>query len=161
MHCPFPPIRQVAPTQANTEMSPVFSCECLCNPNPDDSASEIGQFAPMICSRDQFCTLTGQTMNSDTHPPLHTLEDLRGFVHARLCQTENLLEEQFRTLQRPLYAKGELCAVEFTLHGLRSVRLGAIWAADQNVVYLYNARGERSEKIILQQRPDTQMLAAS
>ena len=36
--------------------------------------------------------------------------------------------------------------------GPRSVRLAAIWAADQNVVYLYDARGTRYAKLRLTNR---------
>lgn len=92
---------------------------------------------------------------------LATLEELHAYVHATLCQSENLLEEQFQTRQRPLFARGQLCALEFTLQGLRSIRLGAIWAADQNVIYFYNARGERALKVRLTQRFDVSTLAAA
>jgi hypothetical protein len=36
------------------------------------------------------------------------------------------------------------------------VRLAAIWVADQNVVYLYDARGERYAKLRLTTRPAMQ-----
>jgi len=81
-----------------------------------------------------------------------TLEELHAFVHATLCESENLLAEQFHTQSRPLFIKEELCAIEFSLQGLRAIRLGAIWAADQNVIYFYNARGERNLKVKLSQR---------
>ena len=38
------------------------------------------------------------------------------------------------------------------LRKLRDVRLGAIWAADHNLVYFYDARGERYLKIKLARR---------
>jgi hypothetical protein len=41
----------------------------------------------------------------------------------------------------PLIRGGEFCGLHFSLRGPRNVRLDAIWAADQNVVYLYDARG--------------------
>jgi hypothetical protein len=43
----------------------------------------------------------------------------------------------------------ELCGIQFSLRGPRNVRLGAIWVADQNVVYLYDARGLRYAKLRL------------
>jgi hypothetical protein len=44
------------------------------------------------------------------------------------------------------------CALQFCLRGPRNVRLAAIWVADQNVVYLYDARGERYAKLRLTNR---------
>jgi hypothetical protein len=42
--------------------------------------------------------------------------------------------------------------MQFSLRGPRSVRLGAIWAADQNMLYFYDARGQRYLKLRLKQR---------
>lgn len=81
-----------------------------------------------------------------------SLAELHEFVHRTLCESENLLIEQFHTLQNPLISKGKVCAIEFSLRGPRSLRLAAIWAADQNIVYFYNARGERHLKTKLMQR---------
>lgn len=81
-----------------------------------------------------------------------TLSELHAFVHAELCESENLLAEQFHTQRKALFIKEQLCGIEFSLQGLRSIRLGAIWAADQNVIYFYNARGERSLKVQLTKR---------
>jgi hypothetical protein len=89
-----------------------------------------------------------------------SLEELHAFVHQTLCESENLLSEQFQTRRQPLISRGKLCGVEFSLHGLRSIRLGAIWAADQNVVYFYNARGERCLKVRLTARLPVESLAA-
>jgi hypothetical protein len=41
------------------------------------------------------------------------------------------------------------CGLQFSLRGPRNVRLAAIWVADQNVVYLYDARGTRYAKLRL------------
>lgn len=83
---------------------------------------------------------------------ISSFEALHAFVHSELCKSENLLAEQFRTQRNPLFIKGKLCGIEYSLQGLRAIRLGAIWAADQNVIYFYNARGERSLKIKLSSR---------
>lgn len=74
---------------------------------------------------------------------LRTYDDLRGFVHRSLCEKENLLAEQFPLTETPLVRGGKLCGLQFSLHGPREVRLGAVWAMDHNVVYLYDARGNR------------------
>jgi hypothetical protein len=41
------------------------------------------------------------------------------------------------------------CGLQFCLRGPRDVCLAAIWVADRNVVYLYDARGERYSKLRL------------
>lgn len=78
--------------------------------------------------------------------------ELHEFVHRSLCESENLLAEQFQTRQKPLLVKDKLCGIEYSLQGLRSVRLGAIWAVDQNAVFFYNAKGERYRKVRLTNR---------
>jgi len=91
---------------------------------------------------------------------VESFEQLYSFVHETLCESENLLADQFQTTRRPLFSKGVLCAIEFSLHGLRAIRLGAIWAAEQNVIFFYNARGERALKIKLTNRLSPEHLAA-
>lgn len=83
---------------------------------------------------------------------VHTLDDLRRFVHALLCQKENLLPDQFRTSEAALIRQNEPCGLQFCLRGPRSVRLAAVWAADPNVVYLYDAKGTRYSKLRLPHR---------
>ena len=89
---------------------------------------------------------------SQTIDPIRTLDDLRGFVHRRLCEKENLLAEQFTMTEMRLTRRSRDCGLQFSLEGPRSVRLGAIWASDHNVIYLYDAQGVRYEKIRLKQR---------
>lgn len=81
-----------------------------------------------------------------------SVDDLRSFVHQTLCQKENLLGEQFRLTEMRLKRKDRCCGLQFTIHGPRSVRLGAIWAADHNVVYFYDTRGGRYLKVHLRKR---------
>lgn len=90
---------------------------------------------------------------------LETLEALHVFVHETLCASENLLQDQFQTQRLPLKSKGRLCAIEYSLRGPRSIRLAAIWAADQNVVYFYNAAGQRYLKVKLTKRIDATELS--
>ena len=78
-----------------------------------------------------------------------TLEQLRAEIHRRLCEREDLLADQFELTEMPLSRRGRECGRQFCLHGPRSVRLGAVWAADHNVVYLYDAAGQRYEKMKL------------
>ena len=83
---------------------------------------------------------------------VRSLDDLREFIHAVLCQKENLVPDQFRMRETGLVVRGRSCGLQFSLRGPRSVRLGAIWAADHNVLYFYDARGQRYLKLRLKQR---------
>lgn len=75
-----------------------------------------------------------------------TVDALHRYVHEQLCRHENLVADQFAMEVTPLTRRGALCGLQFLLRGPRSVRLGAVWAADQNLLYLYDARGERFHK---------------
>lgn len=90
--------------------------------------------------------------NSAGPTDLRTFDDLRRFVHEALCEKENLLSEQFPLSETPLVRGGKLCGLQFSLHGPRDVRLGAVWAAEHNVLYLYDARGNRYDTVKLPAR---------
>jgi hypothetical protein len=81
-----------------------------------------------------------------------SLEDLRAFVHKTLCDRENILQDQFGLTETALVRGGNDCGLHFWVQGPRSVRLEAIWVADRNAVYFYDARGVRFKKIQLPQR---------
>ncbi len=81
-----------------------------------------------------------------------TLTDLRAFVHQTLCAKEGLLADQFPLTEMQLARRGRFCGLQFSLQGPRDVRLGAVWATDHNVVYFYDARGERYLKMQLFRR---------
>ncbi len=83
---------------------------------------------------------------------IQSLGDLKTFVHTALCDKENLVREQFEMREMTLKSRGRQCGMQFSLKGPRSVRLGAIWATDQNMLYFYDARGERYMKVKLRQR---------
>ena len=81
-----------------------------------------------------------------------TLDELRQFVHGRLCAMEGLLEDQFDTVETPVIRRGQPCGLQFDLRGPRAVRLGAVWASDRNELYVYDAQGQRAEKLTLSAR---------
>lgn len=81
-----------------------------------------------------------------------TIEELRLFVHETLCARENLLPDQFALKESRLTRGGRLCGLQFSVDGPRSVRLAAIWTEDHNVVYFYDARGNRYLKVRITQR---------
>jgi len=83
---------------------------------------------------------------------IQSLNELRQFIHKTLCEKENLLEEQFSMSEMSLIRRGRSCGLQFSINGPRSVRLGAIWASDSNMVYFYDARGERYAKVHLPNR---------
>jgi hypothetical protein len=84
---------------------------------------------------------------------VHTLDELRRFIHKTLCAKENLLVDKFTMTEVRLTRHNQSCGIQFCLRGPRNVRLAAIWAADQNMLYLYDARGERYAKLRLMKLP--------
>jgi hypothetical protein len=86
---------------------------------------------------------------------IKTLDDLRRFVHEVLCSKENLMAEEYGLTEKRMVRGGQFCGLQFCVRGPRSVRLTAIWTADQNVVYLYDAKGVRYAKIRLTRRAET------
>ncbi len=83
---------------------------------------------------------------------IHTLDELRAFVHQTLCERENILADQFGLSETSLIRSGRDCGLHFCLRGPRNVRLEAIWVADHNTIYFYDARGMRFLKIQLVER---------
>ena len=91
---------------------------------------------------------------------LQAHENLRSHVHQTLCRHESLLPDQFELHVIPLKQQDASCGLQFLLRGPRSVRL-AVWAAEQNVLYFYDARGERFLKQRLSSRPATNEVVAT
>ncbi len=82
---------------------------------------------------------------------LRTADDVRQFVHQKLCAKENLVLNQFPLSEASLEKRGQLCGVQYVLCGPRSVKLAAVWACDTNTIYFYDAGGERYDKVALRQ----------
>jgi hypothetical protein len=91
---------------------------------------------------------------------IDSMQALRRYIHTALCDKEQLLEEQSLLVELPLFRTNQLCGIQFTLHGPRSVKLSAVWAADKNIVFLYDTRGERYAKIPLRSRFSIEQEAA-
>ena len=89
---------------------------------------------------------------ADRISQIRTLPELRTFIREMLCSKENLISEQFPVNEAILRRGERNCGLQFQLFGPRSIRLGAIWAADHNVIYFYAANGERYLKVALQHR---------
>ncbi len=90
-----------------------------------------------------------------------SLDVLRDFIHSTLCEKENLVREQFLMSETPLVLYGAPCGLQFTIRGPRSIRLSAVWASDPNMVYFYDARGERFLKVQLRNRLELSIAAAA
>jgi hypothetical protein len=80
---------------------------------------------------------------------VQTFDELRHFIHETLCAKESLVANEFAMTEIRLTQGGQLCGLQFCVRGPRSVRLAAIWAADRNMIYLYDAKGQRYSKIPL------------
>ena len=78
---------------------------------------------------------------------VRSLDDLRNFIHLSLCKKENLLENHFPVTELELKRGDDLCGIQFTLHGPRSVKLSAVWDCTANDVLLYDAVGKRFSKV--------------
>ncbi|MDB5388307.1 MAG: hypothetical protein JWM11_3953 [Planctomycetaceae bacterium] len=83
---------------------------------------------------------------------IRNIDELRVFIREMLCAKENLVSEQFPINEIVLRRGEQSCGLQFLLFGPRSIRLGAIWAAEHNVVYFYAANGERYLKVSLKHR---------
>jgi hypothetical protein len=88
----------------------------------------------------------------ESRDAIRSLDDLRAFVHKTLCDRENILHDQFGLSETVLIRRGQECGLHFCVRGPRSVRLEAIWVADRNTVYFYDAQGTRYLKIQLLER---------
>ncbi len=90
---------------------------------------------------------------------LPSLTDLRHYVHETLCRHENLVPDQFQLQETPLHRLGTRCGLQFLLRGPRSVRLGAVWAYEHQLLYFYDACGERFRKEPLAVQPSLDPVA--
>ncbi len=83
----------------------------------------------------------------DCVPEIRSFDELKQFVHQVLCRKENILADQFGLRETPLVRQGVECGREYSLLGPRSIRLNAIWVRERNLLYFYDARGERFLKL--------------
>ena len=95
-----------------------------------------------------------------TADDIQTIEQLHAYVHAVLCEKENLLPEMFVTQRTTLRRGDRSCGLQFHLQGPRCIKLGAVWAADQNIVFFYDTRGTRYLKVRLLNRLSVDAAAA-
>jgi hypothetical protein len=81
---------------------------------------------------------------NDEHLENH--HQVRDHVNHVLCELEDLELNHFPLSQRTLQRSGQPCGVLFVLHGPRQLQVSAIWELDRNVIWFYNAVGQRCQK---------------
>lgn len=86
--------------------------------------------------------------------PVHSLNDLREYVHTTLCHHNELEIGAFRITERILMRSGNPCGIFFCLHGPRSVKLTAIWEIQRNTILFYGSDGQRQQKTQLTAAPE-------
>ena len=85
---------------------------------------------------------------------VHNLNDLRQFVHSKICDHHELEFGAFRMTERILTRGGTPCGIFFCVHGPRSVRFTAIWETERNTILFYGSAGERLQKTQLAVAPE-------
>jgi hypothetical protein len=84
---------------------------------------------------------------------LYDLDQLREFVNATLCQSNELEINAFPLTERILLKAGQPCGIYFCLHGPRAVKFTAIWETQRNTILFYGSDGERFLKVQLVAAP--------
>ncbi len=77
---------------------------------------------------------------------LENHQQVRNHVNQILCELEDLEPNHFPLSERKLARAGQTCGVLFVLHGPRQLQLTAIWEMERNVIWFYNAVGQRCQK---------------
>jgi hypothetical protein len=89
----------------------------------------------------------------DDSPRINDLDDLRTYVHEKICKNNELEINAFSMTERILVRGGKPCGLYFCLHGPRAVKFTAIWETDRNCVLFYSATGQRVDKAQLTHAP--------
>lgn len=79
-------------------------------------------------------------------PSTRSEESLQQLVLRSLCNADDLLPHEHELSELPLARSGRVVGTQFLLHGPRSVRLGAVWDAENEVLHLFDAAGHRTER---------------
>lgn len=93
--------------------------------------------------------------------PVHSLNELRNYVHETLCHHNELEIGAFRITERILVRGNAPCGLFFCLHGPRSVKLTAIWELERNTILFYGSDGQRQQKTQLTAAPEFAMASGS
>jgi hypothetical protein len=85
--------------------------------------------------------------------PLPTLDRLRQYVLATLCECDHLDPHQVLLRQAPVRRGGRPCGLFFQVQGPRLLRTYAVWAGDEHRILFYNSTGERFAEAKLSDAP--------
>ena len=91
---------------------------------------------------------------------IHSLDELRQYVLAILCEHYQLQVGAFQMEEKVLVRGKRPCGIFFCLHGPRAVKFTAIWETDKNQVLFYGSSGQRFQKIQLLAAPRLSRSAA-
>jgi hypothetical protein len=86
--------------------------------------------------------------------PVHSLNELRKYVHETLCHHNELEIGAFQITERILVRNNNPCGIFFCMHGPRSVKLTAIWELDRNRILFYGSDGQRQQNTQLTAAPE-------
>jgi len=95
-----------------------------------------------------------------TLPVIQTLDELRQYVKAIICQHNQLEIDAFPLTERILVRADRPCGLYFCLHGPRAVTFSAIWENQRNTILFYGSTGERFQKVQLIEAPRLESVAA-
>ena len=82
-----------------------------------------------------------------------SMEELRAFVYAKLCECDQLEPGAFPMTEHILVRGGQPCGIHFCVHGPRNVKYTSIWETDRNSILFYSPTGERYHRTQLKAAP--------
>ncbi|HEV3146835.1 MAG TPA: hypothetical protein VGZ47_23310 [Gemmataceae bacterium] len=89
----------------------------------------------------------------ETVVALPNLVEMRRFVHALLCEPDNLDLGQTPLFEAPLKQDGRMCGLYFEIEGPRMLRTSAIWTEEENRLLFYDSTGFRFAEMRLSEAP--------
>jgi hypothetical protein len=92
---------------------------------------------------------------------LPTLDELRRYVHAALCERDSLDPAQSPLRESLILSGGRPCGLLLEVRGPRLTRNSAIWAAQENRILFYDTSGARVGEVRLCEAPDPAELLRS
>jgi|SRR5207245_7093146 hypothetical protein len=91
---------------------------------------------------------------------LPTLDELRQYILATLCQHDRLDVSQTSLVEEVLVRSGKPCGLLFEVQGPRMLKTYAVWAGEENRILFYDSTGLRFAETRLSDAPDPRQLAA-
>src|SRR5262245_38350526 len=91
---------------------------------------------------------------------LATLDDLREYVHATLCDRDHLDPATTSLRENLILRGGKPCGLFFESRGPRLLKTLAIWSSEENRVLFYDSTGTRFRETRLSESPDPEALVA-